>query len=162
MSYGSLEVNEDFGFQQRFWRLQRMAWIGMAMIVTAALLGLLGSGPLSRTVQSGQDFSVEYERFGRYEALMVLRVSYASKPAHESVRVFLDHPYLDKAEVVGIVPDPMVQLGGPDGITYVFPVHALTNGSATFYLTFRTIGRVEGRVAVDDGPPVSIAHFLYP
>ena len=42
-----LQLDEDRGFQRRFWRAERIAWGTFAAIMLAALSGLFGgSGPL--------------------------------------------------------------------------------------------------------------------
>lgn len=42
-----LEVGEDVKFQNRWWVFERIAWVFMALLLLAALLGLLGPGLLS-------------------------------------------------------------------------------------------------------------------
>lgn len=47
---GDLELGQDLPFQRREWAVQRIAWAAMAAVLTAALLGLFGSGPVSDAV----------------------------------------------------------------------------------------------------------------
>lgn len=42
-----LELTEDFTFEQREWKVQRIAWLIMALLVLLGLLGLFGAGPMS-------------------------------------------------------------------------------------------------------------------
>src|SRR3712207_4138009 len=46
---GDLEVAEDLTFQRREWAAQRVGWVLLALVIAAALAGLLGRGPLSTT-----------------------------------------------------------------------------------------------------------------
>ena len=63
---GDLEIAQDMTFQRRSWAVQRVGWGVVAVTIGAALLGLLGSGPLSRsTAVAPGAFAVEYERFVR-------------------------------------------------------------------------------------------------
>lgn len=42
-----VQVSEDLDFQRKEWRVQRIAWTCMAVLILAAALGAAGSGPLS-------------------------------------------------------------------------------------------------------------------
>ncbi|MBL0968407.1 MAG: hypothetical protein IBJ02_04785 [Brevundimonas sp.] len=69
-----LELGEDTGFQRRFWRIQRIAWAGFALVIVAALLGLTGAGgPLSRSVVRTPDGLIDSPRISRWSAAEELR-----------------------------------------------------------------------------------------
>src|SRR6185503_10274526 len=72
---GDLELNQDLDLQRKTWTVQRIGWGGMALIVVAALAGVFGSGPLTRTevTDNPQTFRLLYDRFGRYEGELVLQ-----------------------------------------------------------------------------------------
>lgn len=40
-----LELTEDFTFEQREWKVQRLGWLIMGLSTALALLGLFGPGP---------------------------------------------------------------------------------------------------------------------
>ncbi len=63
--HGDLEIPEDLPFQRREWVAERIAWTVMALVVGAAVLGLFGSGWLSRSIAGDQGAPVwlEYERY---------------------------------------------------------------------------------------------------
>jgi hypothetical protein len=62
-----------------------------------------------------------------------------------------------------VTPEPDSVEAGPDGFTYVFKVNDPTRPtSVTFHLQPETIGRLEGRVALDGGEPVDFEQFVYP
>ena len=65
---GDLEIEQDLGFEERAWRVQRVSWFIMFLVIALALIGLFGTGPLSsaRTGSSGDEFSANYERFARH------------------------------------------------------------------------------------------------
>ena len=75
---GNLQINEDIGFQRRVWRFQTAGRVVMALVVLAALLGLLGprllsNGASADSPQTG--FGVkEYERFLRSMKATTLRI----------------------------------------------------------------------------------------
>jgi len=69
-------IQEDMRLQLRLWRLERTAWIVLALIVLLALSGLFGGGPLSsvRTHTPDDSLRVSYERFERNGAATELSV----------------------------------------------------------------------------------------
>ncbi len=48
------ESIEDLTYQVRSWRIERAGQVLMGLFILAALLGLLGGGPLSRASATGQ------------------------------------------------------------------------------------------------------------
>jgi hypothetical protein len=80
-----LQITEDLDFQHRIWKLQRIGWAVMVLLILAAVLGLFGRGILSRAVVTdaqGQ-LSVEYSRFARFQAPveLVVRIQHAADEA---------------------------------------------------------------------------------
>jgi hypothetical protein len=62
-----MEIETDLEFQRRVWRVPRVGWLIIGAAVVAALLGLFGTGPLSRASTDGGGLTVEYDRFARRE-----------------------------------------------------------------------------------------------
>ncbi|HKR79410.1 MAG TPA: hypothetical protein VJR69_06875 [Nitrospira sp.] len=67
-----IQIDEDLRFQARIWRIERIGWWGIAAILAAAIAGLFGRGPISRTTapladpaHPGGGMLLDYERFGR-------------------------------------------------------------------------------------------------
>ena len=59
------------------WALQRIGWAVMALVVLVGLVGLFGTGPLSRATAGEEEaplFVEEYERFARFMLPTTLRV----------------------------------------------------------------------------------------
>jgi hypothetical protein len=63
------EIDQDLEFQRRIWKLQRVAWAVMALVVLAAVLGLLGPGVLGMATAGGRSSPLwlEYDHFGLVE-----------------------------------------------------------------------------------------------
>jgi hypothetical protein len=59
-----LELEDDMRFQHRLWRIERLGWVLMGLLVVAAA-AILGPGPLARTQASGGRLLVEYDRVAR-------------------------------------------------------------------------------------------------
>lgn len=74
-----LHVSDHTTFQQREWKAQRAGWVLMALLLIAALLGLLGPGPLSWSTATAAEglVRVDYQRFAHTEADDLLTVTIA-------------------------------------------------------------------------------------
>lgn len=71
----ALDMPEGEGVSRAEDWFHRAGWTLLALILLAALAGLLGPGPLSsRTACAGPAFCVEYERFIRNHAPAELRI----------------------------------------------------------------------------------------
>ncbi|MGH7964579.1 MAG: hypothetical protein ACRERD_22680 [Candidatus Binatia bacterium] len=163
---GDLELNQDLDFQHRSWIVQRIGWAVMALVVLAALLGLLGPGPLSSTVVGirGAPLWGEYDRFAHYQAPTQLRIHLQLGTQREGeARVWLDRNYLDSVQVKNVIPQPDSVEAGPDRLIYTFRVSEPSQPAiVTFYLEPEQIGPLSGRVGLDRGQSLSFRQFIYP
>jgi hypothetical protein len=161
---GSLEVAEDADFQHRSWRVQRVGWIVMALVVLGALSGLFGAGPLSRAVKESAELSIEYARFARLQKPVRLTLRFPAQAAHNGeVRVWLDRRYVEKATLERVVPQPQHVETSPERLTYVFAVAGGGEGlaAATFHMEFDSFGLVEGRAGTGSRA-LSFRQLVYP
>jgi hypothetical protein len=73
---GDLEIQQDLNYQRREWRIQRLGWVVMRLVILAALLGLLGNGPLSKASVTATDGSLrlDYHRCWHYRNPMTLEI----------------------------------------------------------------------------------------
>jgi hypothetical protein len=160
---GTIEIGEDLVFQRREWMFERVGWAAMLLVLLAALLGLLGNGPLGTTSAHTPDGTVhvEYDRFLRRHAETDLRVRVESDSPNE-VRVWLSSEYLHALQVVEVSPLPVRVESGHDRHVYVFP---LNESSRSLLVRFRVNpdcqGRLTGRVGVGDNS-VEVSHLVYP
>jgi len=151
-----LQVPEDPKFTRRSWTLERVGWGFLGIIVGAALLGLLGPGPLSDAVARAEDGSLEvvYERFGRLDTETTLRVRVS--PGCE---ILFDRDYWTRLRVDGITPEPERVAGDASAVRYAF--HPST-AEVVFDVTFRQAGKLRGGVRTPGGPRLSLGHFVFP
>jgi hypothetical protein len=163
-----LQIEEDIAFQRRSWRVQRVAWAVMALILLAGLLGVFGSGPLSQATASMPGvLAVEYQRFARYDTPDTLSIRLEpAATGGPAVRVGLDRAYLDHSKIDSMVPPPARVHGAGDRLVYEFPIaepgRPLT---ITLALEPQQIGIVHGRVTLErDGgvETVSFRQLVYP
>src|SRR4051812_23546923 len=152
---GDLEIEQDHDFQRRYWRLQRGAWVGLALVLLAGILGLFGSGPLAHATigAPGAPLRLEYDRFGRIEAPSTLTalVRPSTRRPGEAI-LHLDRGFTDNFQIERVQPMPERAEAGPDHSVYAFRV---TGPGEPVRVTFRLrpeqIGPRSGRMRVDGG-----------
>jgi len=89
---GDLEIGQDLEFQERLWKVQRIGWVIMPVLVVIALSGMLGGGLVNQETVGEQNGSlyVEYPRFARLRSPTDLRVQRGSGRAQgNEIRVWL-------------------------------------------------------------------------
>lgn len=162
---GDLEVHQDLTQQHLEWKIQRISWVGMSIILIAALLGLFGAGPLSNaTVGSqGDPLWIEYRRFDRYEAPSFLRIHTNSLDRQNNhLRLWIDHNYIDRIDIETIVPVPERVEGSSDRIFYLFATSATDQAMIiTFIFRPNTFGPTTAQIGIDDRQ-VHFWQFFYP
>jgi hypothetical protein len=165
---GDLEVNENIDFQRRIWRFQTVGRVVMALVLVAALLGLLGPGLLSNGASADSpqaELGVkEYERFLRFMKPTTLRIGLEPGAVTErEARVWLDRQYIEGVQIQHITPQPQRVEAGSKGLTYVFNVEDPNQSTAfSFDLQPQKMGLLQGRVGLEDEEPVSFKQFVYP
>lgn len=153
---GDLELDQDLGFQQREWAIQRIGWGAMMLVIVGALLGLFGTGPLSAATvgDAAGPLAVEYQRFVRHDGRTTVTIQVGGGQAHDGqAEVWLAADYLDGVEVQHISPEPREVRADGDRQVYVFAVDdAAQPLEVSFSLQPRRIGRLSGEVGLPDGP----------
>lgn len=161
----SLDIAQDLQFQQRSWAVQRAGWAMMGLLIAAALLGLLGPGPLSKKTvgNKGDLLSLEYQRFGRFQSPEQLKIYLGPEAVRDGqAQVWLNRGYLKNVQVERIVPEPQQVEAGPDRLTYVFKMSPSNQPTEiTFYLQPDHIGPKSGQIGLVDAR-LSFSQFTYP
>jgi hypothetical protein len=161
---GDLEHNRDLLFQRREWAIQRAGWLVMLAIIAAALIGLLGSGPLSSATAEAGSLQLEYSRFERHHAPTALEVSVArSATNQDQVEVWVSSDYLARIEITSIVPEPEEVSEAGDRVVYRFNIDDQSEASVIrIALEPDEPGFTTGRIGVIDGPELMFSQFVYP
>ena len=164
-----IQIDEDLRFQAWMWRIERIGWWGMTAILAAAIAGLFGHGPISRTAvplgdpaHPGDDMLLDYERFGRAHSDSQFVLSGpARSPAGEEFSLWISEEYLTDAELIRITPEPSTQNLVSNGVRYYFRVE---EGPRTviFHFQPQRSGRLSGAFRLNDGPPNSFHQWLFP
>lgn len=114
-----IEIEADSRWQSGEWRIQRVLWVLGALMLLAAAVGLFGSdGPIADARQSGQGFSLEYERFDRRDApseLVIVLEASAGEVDIEFGKSFAEHVDIER-----IVPEPDASMLTARGVRMTF------------------------------------------
>ncbi len=157
---------EDLRFQRKQWLVERIGWAAMAVVLACALAGALGgSGPLSNVAVPAADSSIraKYERFARLLGPTTLEISVAQSSSGQPVQLHVSENYLNAMSLQSITPQPYATTLANQ--FYIFAFNRLPAAAETtirLHLEPQAIGSIEGRVAVDNGAPLLIKHFIFP
>ncbi|HEX3159523.1 MAG TPA: hypothetical protein VHQ45_13460 [Gemmatimonadaceae bacterium] len=163
---GELQIDQDLDFQRREWRVQRLGWWVMGLVLVLALGGAFGRGPLAHATLGtpGGPLRVEYDRLARHGAKSELRLHLGPAAVSDGVaRVWLDREWVDGADVEDIQPVPERVIVAGDRLVYEFQVGSATAASVIrFALRPDAMWRRELRVGLTDGPTLAATQFVYP
>ena len=138
----------------------------MALVMMCITLGLTGRGPLSHATAGtlGAPLRLEYERFGRHEAPMELKVHLAPGVACDGkARIWFSRDYMEAVAIEQVSPEQVKMEVHPDRHVLEFDLPQ-SQRPATVVFEFRpqTIGSMAGRVGIENGQTLSFGHFIYP
>ena len=161
---GELEIGQDLEFQKKEWKAELFGWILMALLLLAALLGLLGGGPLSQASAASEAISIDYHRFTRYQSPTQLLITASPNAVSEgTVRLVLDQDYINSFNVQYVLPEPDSVELVQDTYIYTFTVNEPDQSmKIIFDLESDEIGTIAGSLGVDGGQEVRISHLVYP
>lgn len=163
---GTLQVEEDLDFQRREWRVQRVGWVVVALLLLATLLGLTGPGPLSRATagSEGAPLRAEYNRFGRHHAPGTVRFELSPEAVRDGkAKLWVSRSYLETVQVDSISPEPESVQAGADRLTYTFDVGELDRPTKlTFHIEPEDFGLIPARAGLEGGPELTFSQFVYP
>jgi hypothetical protein len=162
--YKDLEINEDYDFQKKTWRVQRIGWVFMAIMLLAAILGAFGSGFLSHAeVFKNNDLKVEYERFARYETTSELVFHIAPQTSDSVVKAWISREYIDDFQIEQITPEPESSEADNRTITYTFSLSSPQEPlRIQCFLKTGKVGFVKAHAGIEGGSQVEFSQFVYP
>jgi len=160
------DLNQDLDVQHKTWILQRIGWIGMALIILAAFT-IYAAAATSRRIYEPEKpklFRLEYDRFGRYgsESLLRLDLTAEATQSHHVI-VWMDRTFWTSHVVEQIAPEPISSSIGPGGFLYTFDIGA-PNVPAIVIVRLRPeyAGSLEGHIRVNDRGSVTFHQFIFP
>jgi hypothetical protein len=138
----------------------------MGFVIVAALLGLFGSGPLSKaTSQSGgAALTVDYHRFDRFQSPSTIEVLLGAEAIQgDEAQIWIESSYLDRVQIEDILPEPDSVEAGSDRYVFTF---AITGDSASANVTFHIRSEEPGfhsaEIGIVDGSSIRLRQLIYP
>lgn len=161
---GDLEIRVDKKWQQRKWKVERIGWLLMLILVIAGLLGLLGGpGVFSNTTIDDEDVTIRYNRFVHLLEETSLQVHATPVEGEDTIRVWISTKFLEDMRLEGIVPEPESVEVTSDQLRFSFRLGTPSEEVAiTFYLNPTQPGSKSGQIGVDGGSSVELSLFVYP
>lgn len=158
---GDIQAPQDPEFQEKEWRVQRVAWGIMFLVVLAAALGAFGHGPLAHAQVSAPDdsFELKYNRVARHRAPEELEIT-VNRPPTDTIGLSFDAQYIGSINVEDIIPEPIETATGNQRVTYYFAVQP--GAHITFQYEPDKIGRRRSAVTIENGASVRISQFVFP
>jgi hypothetical protein len=162
-----LDLDQDLAFQERSWRVERIVGWGMVVLVVAALLGLLGAGPLSRAEVTSDALQLQYPRFSRVQSSETLKVRIGADAVRDrETRLWVDRRYLDDSRIESILPPPVRVEAAPDRLVLAFAVAEPGRPlEVTLTLQPERIGVLRGALGLESaaaGPGLAFRQVVYP
>lgn len=155
-----LQLEERRGFQETFWKAQRLLWLVYVGILVAALAGLTGrGGPFSLQTGSTSAGTVELPRFARRGSTDVVLVDFTT-PALQH-RLALDHGFLDHFELETVTPRPMAEASDANGTLLTFDASGQPPHRVTLHVRMRSVGLAAPALELD-GAPMSFRTLFLP
>ncbi|HEX5420221.1 MAG TPA: hypothetical protein VFY39_09490 [Gammaproteobacteria bacterium] len=165
-----IEVAENLKLQRKHWRIERIGWCAILLIVLAEVLGAFGGGPFSTAmaVSPNGSLSAEYARLSRmtHPSLLQVRIDESAVRGGE-VRLWLSRDYVDDMQVQQVTPQPKSIEIGTGRLTYMFDA-APTSGPLriTFALQAQRMGKIRGAAGLDSGRAggtvIRFSQFIFP
>ncbi|HVE89755.1 MAG TPA: hypothetical protein VNA44_08635 [Burkholderiaceae bacterium] len=160
----SLQIEDHQDFQRRQWRAERIGWLAMALLIVAAVAGLLGGGGVLADASSASADGrsrVEYQRFARKGSTTTLEIIAAS--GERELRIRIDERYLSAMSLRSITPPPLATVLSERSYTFSFNrAPGAIDTRVKLHLEPDSAGSLEGAVAIDDAAPLRIRHFIFP
>jgi hypothetical protein len=161
----SIELQENPGFQLWEWRLQRLGWWALSLVVLAAMLGLFGKGLLSggEARNAPGSLRVRYERFARVGASNRITLDLPPAQSSDSVLLHLNRRYFDSVRIETVTPGPAGIDVGPDEVVFRFSTAATgrTPVSIVFDVEPLRAGRLPAVLRTNTEPMLTFTQLVY-
>jgi hypothetical protein len=158
-----IQIAEHRRSQERFWTVERVAWICFGLIVIAALLGAFGSGGLLATkITETRAAVIEHPRIGRWEGTDEMTIRFKPDPSRQAFSLRLSPSFAESFQVEDVQPLPARSTIGSDGQTLFFDVPNHSGGAIKLHLRAQSAGSASFEISVNDGQPETLTSFIFP
>jgi anti-sigma factor RsiW len=164
-SIQDLEAPEHLRHQRWEWLVERIGWLVIALLLAAAMAGLLGPGPLSDRTAASDDgaLTVEYDAFHRYQAPASLRIHVAPRDTESDVKVAVSRSMTDATQLDEIVPKPVLSKLDGAQLILTFRAEDFHQSDTVLYrYQYEKFGSFTHRIGLAGQEPVEIEQWIFP
>ena len=160
---GELEIDDDMRSTRRIWRMERIGWVSLALVLLLAALGVFGRAPLAHATIDAQGARLEYERILRHGAPSEIRLHVGAEVLRgDSLRVWASRDWVDAMEVKAVVPEPRRVATGGGRVLYVISVAGGDSATVTWRIDPDGEWDQRGELAIEGGPTIAFRQFILP
>lgn len=158
-----LQLDEHRRFQERFWKLERVAWVVFAIVTISALLGLTGAGgPLATASAESGNAVISYPRVARWETADELQIAFRPRDGVTERTVTLAPEFAKAFQLEDVQPNPSETKISDRGQILVFENPDTLGGQITMHVRAQSVGRKSFAINIDDGAPNAITTYVLP
>ncbi len=156
-----LQLEEHRTFQERFWKVERIAWVFFGLVVTASLLGFTGSGGYLAVASAQQgENTIDYPRVSRWQGTDVIEIAMAAGAAER--RVTLSETFFDMYQVEDVQPQAREVIAQAGQQTLMIQAQEGQPVTVRLHLRAKSPGLARYEVAVDQTAPASLTTVILP
>lgn len=163
----TLELDDDRHLRQQRWEwyAEHCGMTLMAVTLVAALLGLLGPGPLSRQEAVSPDgkLRVEYDNLQRYGATTEWKLRFPASNKGSVIQMGLTDELASKITIESLVPPPESSERQGRRVVYSFRMTDLPREGVIFMRTRNeTFGSLRGEIDIAGSSVIPLSIFVFP
>lgn len=156
-----LQLEEHREFQERFWTIERWAWMAFGLILLLGLAGLAGGGGLLAHTNIVTDAGeVDYPRVARWESADEMTITFGL-PAGEH-RLALSPRFSQFFQIEDIQPMPERSFTSPAGEVMEFQAENGPPSKVVLHLRAQRPGLARYDISLDGGSPVGVTTVVLP
>ncbi len=161
-----IDIDEDMAYQEREWKIQRVGWAVIWLLILAALLGGFGKGVLAnaRLGDPSGALTANYARIERYRSPTTIEVIVGPGQATAgNFALTLNRAFVDRISIDRIDPEPASVKSEVDRLRYEFEVTADGQPAHVFInYEYADFGLSEAHLALEGGPALTLKQLVYP
>lgn len=156
-----IDIKEDINHQKLAWKIRKIGFIAIFILVILALSGLFGSGFLSSAEAGNDHMKINFERFIR--AGGPAEIKFDLKDFKDSlVSVFINNSYTKNIQIEKISPAPEEEIGGSSFTEFIFKVNTDDkNSQVKMNYTAKATGIFKADI-IYQGSTFSFNQIIYP
>jgi hypothetical protein len=164
--HGDIEIDQDLSFQRVDWRVQRVGWALMMLMIIAASVGAFGHGLVaSADTRTGDGrLEVKYDRIARHASPGPLSLRLLPGPLRDTiVDIWISREFLAGVRIERIEPEPDQEEAGEDGTRFRFRIaDPARPAHITFQVEPDAIGGRSGMIGLVNGDSVRFRQYVLP